>query len=109
MGSRVFAHCECGLNADILVGRGKSGIVFYYPALCTDCEDVVQVNLEGIASCPECEGYNTISYHEERLKRKNEPSDGSANVNYNLIKGEYYCPKCKNMKLTFSNSGMHWD
>lgn len=47
MGSKVKAVCKCGVNNDILIGGGMSTFQHteYFPCLCEDCKDVVQVNL----------------------------------------------------------------
>jgi len=57
MGTEVIAHCECGLDATIMIGAGFADFphVCLFPAFCEKCRQVVQANLaKDPARCPEC-------------------------------------------------------
>ncbi len=111
MGSQVKAICKCGINTDILIGGGKMNYVFinYFPCLCEDCEDVVQVNLKNILSCPNCFGRKITPYNNDLLvglKGDKQIIEWGKNI---LTDGTYWCPKCKKMTLEFSTSLFMWD
>lgn len=112
MGSQVMAICECGVHKKILIGGGKLTFKFqcYFPCLCEDCKDVVQVNLKfGLPRCPTCDGNNVIPYNNQKLIG----SVGDREVvnwsGQRLTNGNYKCPKCNKPTLTFSRSFFMWD
>ena len=112
MGTRTKASCQCGYtSSDILIGGGKMNFQYtqYYPCLCMDCEDVVQVNLKGMQNCPNCTGANIIPYDDERLRGEYTELEILTTQYHDVSNGFYYCPKCKGMILKFSPSFMWWD
>jgi len=112
MGTNTKAFCQCRYaSSDILIGGGKLNFQYtdYYPCLCIDCEDVVEVNLKGILNCPNCNGANIIPYDDERLRGEYKEPEIHINCNHDVSNGFYYCPKCKKMTLKFSPPFIWWD
>ena len=89
----------------------------YFPCLCENCHNVVQVNLLSKQKrCPKCKSTKVIPYDDLTL------SDGTGKhevTSWNvknrlgrvlkLTDGNYTCPKCGQMTLHFENSGLFWD
>lgn len=116
MGSKVRAICKCGVDKDILIGGGMSTFKFqcYFPCLCLDCKDVVQVNIKGIfkATCPDCYSENVIPYNDDRLSRiKGDREIMRYYIGHHLIltNGTYYCGRCDKSELRFQRLSMNWD
>lgn len=119
MGSEVIAKCECGVEEPILIGCGctKPQSTCYFPCLCKNCHQVVIGNLlSKRPKCPDCKSTRLIPYHDPCLigvpgtkqvvgwKTFFEPIQ-----EFELTDGKYLCPKCGNMTLEFSESGLLWD
>lgn len=112
MGVKVKAICKCGLSAEILIGGGKLNYHYieYFPCLCVDCKDVVQVNLKaGKPSCPTCYGNKVIPYIDDRLIGLVGDSEVVNWSGKRLTNGTYKYPKCNQMTLEFSPSFYMWD
>jgi predicted RNA-binding Zn-ribbon protein involved in translation (DUF1610 family) len=119
MGSSVTAKCECGVHSEIMIGGGMSNHlkVCLFPCFCEKCRDIVEVNLFAKpAQCPECTDTNVIPYDDPRLIG----SLGKSNVvewnvahtfgrDLMLTDGNYKCPKCGKMTLTFDHGDLLWD
>jgi Zn finger protein HypA/HybF involved in hydrogenase expression len=119
MGSQVISICNCGLKKEILIGGGMSTFTFecFFPCLCENCSDVVQVNLlELNPKCPECDGEDIISYDNALLigEKGNQVVESwcvQDKIDRELIltNGNYKCPKCKNESLHFESGMLFWD
>jgi len=112
MGTKTKARCQCGYASnDILIGGGMRNFHYthYYPCLCVDCEDVVQVNLKGIPFCPNCNGANVIPFDDERLRGEYQEPEICTTQYHDVSNGFYHCPKCKEMTLRFLKSLYMWD
>lgn len=119
MGSKVRAICDCGVNKEILIGGGMSTFKYisYFPCLCINCNDVVEVNLlQKNFYCPDCNSDNVIPYDADRLKGiEGDRVIISWNIKValgrelKLTNGRYKCPKCKKMNLRFLGSFFNWD
>jgi len=140
MGTRTKASCKCGYSSEyILIGGGKMNFHYthYYPCLCLDCKDVVQVNIKKVGgkridlgllsgkekfdnpneiyvkgevfSCSKCYGKNVIPYYDERLNgQSQEPEFGTSN--YPTVPSDLcHCPKCDKRTLTFMPDILMWD
>lgn len=119
MGSAVVAQCDCGVEASMLIGGGMMNFTTtcFFPCLCENCHDIVQLNLlSKTMKCPECGARGPIPYDDPQL------SDSSGHhyvAEWNikdhlgrklvLTDGKYRCPKCGQMSLRFSWGGMCWD
>ena len=119
MGSKVLAVCECGLKKEILIGGGMFTFTYecFFPCLCENCNDVVEVNLlEEIPHCPICENENIIAYDHSSVVGEigNKIVDswsvqGKINRELLLTNGTYLCPKCNNNMLHFEGGELLWD
>ena len=119
MGSQVIAQCECGLQAYILIGGGMMNFMTtcYFPCLCHNCCNVVQVNmLDEAPCCPECGAINPTPYDDPTLAESKSSQIvaqwnvmGSPGKELILYSGKYKCPKCGRMSLNFVDSGLCWD
>lgn len=112
MGTKTRVSCQCGYKSDdILIGGGKLNFQYthYYPCLCLDCKDVVQVNLKSTHECPNCSGANIVPYDDERLRGEYKEPKIRATQHHDVSKGFYYCPKCKKMNLKFLQTFYRWD
>ena len=119
MGSEVIAQCSCGLNTMSLVGGGMASHskTCYFPCYCENCRTVVQANLLAKKQvCPQCKSTNVIPFDDPALS----PGDGEhvvAEWNMNsqigrdlkLTNGNYKCPQCGQMTLSFTDNGLNWD
>ncbi len=121
MGSEVNATCKCGLKTTIQIGGedgGTGAMVCYFPCVCRDCEDVVQVDVsETNLKCPKCNGQDVIRYDDPRLLSCRGLSviarwnmggavAGKQIQTLELSNGQYKCPRCGNPTLTFSATGL---
>ena len=112
MGSQVKAICTCGFKKEIMIGGGMFTFnkIQYFPCLCENCQDIVQVNiLEEHPSCTSCKSLKVTTYNNKQLigrKGKIEVARSFDNV---LTNGSYKCPKCKNNSLHFTAGDIHWD
>lgn len=119
MGSKVRAICDCGVNKEILIGGGMSNYKYisYFPCLCENCNNVVEVNLlEKNLYCPDCNSDNVIPYDDNQLKGiEGDRVIISWNVQValgrelKLTNGRYKCPKCKKTNLRFLGNFFNWD
>ena len=112
MGTAVNATCGCGLEAEIMIGAGFSDFpnVCLFPALCRNCERVVEANLARCpAHCPECGTAQVIPYSDPELAKGDGLSTVAAWGELELSDGHYYCPACNKMTLRFASTGMLWD
>lgn len=119
MGSQVKATCQCGYETSILIGGGLKNhtTTCYFPCLCDNCHNIVQVNLLAeTTSCPQCQAPNPIPYDDTRLigslgNRKVDQWNVQARLGRELIltDGKYRCPKCGGMSLEFVGPTLLWD
>lgn len=119
MGSQVIAKCQCGLETYIMIGGGEAdfGTICYFPCFCEHCNNVVQVNLRAKQRrCPKCKSSKVIPYDDPRLSESTGTNTvASWNMEMQLGKeleltdGNYKCPKCGQMTLRFTDSGLCWD
>lgn len=119
MGSSVTASCECGYRASALIGGGMANFmdVCYFPALCNDCKEIVQVNLLSKRKlCPKCKRSQVLPYDDNKLVGKlgkNEiitwnMEDLLGRV-LRLTDGIYLCPACEEFKLRFEPGDILFD
>jgi len=119
LGSQVTAKCQCGLDTSILIGGGMLNFMTtcYFPCLCGQCCNVVQVNLLVKQRwCPQCKSMKVIPYDDPMLS---ELAGKHTVVSWNmgeklgrvlkLTDGNYRCPQCGRMTLRFEDSGLCWD
>ena len=112
MGSQVIAVCQCGLNKKILIGGGRLNFrtVDFFPCLCENCQDVVEVNLkDDNPSCPNCNSQKVSPYNNKHLIGKKGKIEVARSYDNVLTNGSYKCPKCKAMTLHFTRGHMLWD
>ena len=119
MGATVNAICRCGLNSEIRIGGGMSTFTYlcYFPCLCENCNDIVEVNLYDMhPQCPNCRGENLIPYDDKQvIAIEGDHNIVSWNANEKvdreliLTNGTYMCPKCKKMTLRFIGPILRWD
>ena len=137
MGSQVIAKCKCGLEATSLIGGGMRNFktTQYFPAACSDCANVVEVNaLDDTPQCPGCGSRDVTLYNDESLidaislKYAVEAweDDGSEiyaevfkdkifyrtvaeSFNLELIDCFYKCLSCGEFTLQFRSSGLMFD
>lgn len=119
MGSLVEARCRCGYHkAEIRVGGGMDTFASEcdFPVLCSTCNDLTEANLlAATPRCLECDGTSITSYDDPPLhpKQAGQPVatwDVASEIGRDLVlhEGNYYCPRCHEMTLTFNLTGM-WD
>lgn len=118
MGSEVIAKCSCGFTSNISIGYGMaSPYVCYFPCLCNNCHNIVQMNLHSVPlKCPDCGTENPIPYDNPSLLNfvgsntvDSCNMDGKFGRKLILTDGKYKCPKCNNMTLQFSKDFLLWD
>ncbi len=119
MGSEVWAKCQCGLNAKILIGGGMDSFTdtCYFPCFCNLCRTIVEVNLLAPeTACPLCKNKNIIPYDDPAMSQqvgKREVANWNMarqlGRDLKLTNGDYKCPQCEQMTLHFSSSGLRWD
>ena len=119
MGSQVIAKCECGFETKIMIGGGMANFMTtcYFPCLCYNCQNVVQVNLLAASPvCPDCGAGNPIPYDTiELMETTGESIIAQWNVEESLgrelilYNSNYKCPRCGNIALQFVDSGLSWD
>ncbi len=136
MGSNVRAICKCGVDNEISIGGGMLTFKYiaYFPCLCEDCKDVVEVNLLGNRyksqtqeefergderleiplkdrkfTCPKCHGGNVIPYSDSRLFGIIGDEEVIRWGSEILTNGTYKCPKCDNKTLRFIYLFYMWD
>ena len=118
MGLQVMASCRCGVEASFSIGGGMRDFttVRYFPCLCEECRDIVQVNLfEKPAKCQDC-GNVVIPYDSRKLSgSKGQYIVADWNVReqlgrtLKLTDGTYKCPRCGEMTLRFQEGDLFWD
>ncbi len=119
MGTEVTASCEgCGYEPTSRVGGGMRDFTTtcWFPCLCEDCGELVEVNLLGRSGrCPKCRGERVTAYDDPVLQRSSEQErfsvadwDMSDELGRQLVltDGEYRCPKCGEMTLRFRMSAL---
>ena len=112
MGTAVYATCECGLETEITIGAGFSDFphVCLFPALCRQCERVIEANLaREPVRCPECGTTQVTPYTDPALAKGDGHSTVAAWGDVELSDGHYHCPACKQMTLHFAPTGLCWD
>ena len=120
MGSQVIASCPCGIEEWISVGGGMFEFNQFcqFPCLCKNCNNIVEINLLTKENrCPKCRSRKVIPYTAPELQdvTGNEEVaswfsiDRFDNQPLILNTGNYKCPRCNNMTLVFSDSGLCWD
>lgn len=141
MGAIISVVCSCGYvptiriddtgwlitdgyhdMGELLLGHGMyTRSVYYYPALCNRCQEVVPVNLErSPIRCPICKGMNIMLYYEPQMIQGTGKikipystvcieSECGKEAEYSLYEDALYlCPKCKSYRLKFKQEGL-WD
>lgn len=131
MGASVEATCPCGFSSGTIpIGGGMHTFreLCLFPVFCRSCKQGGVVNLfEGrvgkaaktadaeTAQCKNCGSTDIIPYDEpELVARKGAvvESWGAEEVLGRVLvltDGEYFCPKCKQFKLTFKSVPLMWD
>lgn len=112
MGSQVIAICKCGVKKEILVGGGKFTYkeINYFPALCPNCYDLVQVNLKkGNLTCPICNSEGVIPYNSSKVVGTKGNKIVARSYNDVLSNGTHYCTRCESMELRFESTQLFWD
>jgi len=141
MGSIISAECSCGYctsaqidntgrlitagydgMGDLLMGNGmRTRGIYYYPALCDQCKEVVPVNLDrSPVRCPVCKGSGVVPYYKQQMAREK----GNREIPYSTVCEEnehgqeivhalyedtdYLCPECGANRLRFKHEGL-WD
>jgi len=114
-GDIVSAKCECGFEAELFIGAGKSDYKTSckFPFYCNDCSSLTLINaLDEKQNCRKCNSENVISYENDSLRAgKSNKSVFGWNVNgktFLLTDDSYLCPQCKEFKLSFTQIG-NWD
>jgi len=111
MGSHVKALCQCGMESEIFIGGGKFNFktVQYFPCLCENCKDVVQVNLKlSELKCPNCKEV-IMPYYHSLLVGVEGKEIIARSFDDVLTNGTYQCPKCENQNLRFVKGHILWD
>ena len=118
MGSSVKAACECGYSSEAMIGGGMMNFMTtcLFPAICSDCHELVEVNLLAERqTCEACESERVQAYDQEQLLGElgsevvvdwHHAEKGLAVA---LTDGRYLCPKCGQFKLRFEEGGILWD
>lgn len=112
MGSQVIAKCKCGNNSTISVGGGKLNFkrINYFPCLCLNCNEIVQVNLKDEnLRCPKCNKPHTSPYNSQKLIGSKGITYIYRNFENILTDGTYFCPLCNCMTLHFERGDIFWD
>lgn len=119
LGAEVNAYCECGYQSTSLIGGGMANFhtTCYFPALCTVCNKLVQVNLLAKrVRCHKCRSSKVTPYDNPELSlQKGDSIIADWHVESELGRvlilhnGTYLCPLCKEFKLRFIDSGLCWD
>lgn len=111
-GDIVTAKCECGFEETIKFGAGKSNYktVCNFPFSCNFCNSFVVLNyLSEKPVCKLCNSEDVTSYDNDKMRaHKSDNSVAGWNANdrkFILTDDFYFCPKCKEFKLTFTSVG----
>jgi len=88
-----------------------------FPALCRDCNDIVEVNLLARPpQCPKCKRHDVVAYDQPEFRaRRGKHVVADWNMEeqlgrvLELTDGEYLCPACGGYNLTFGHTGLMWD
>lgn len=135
MGTELTGGCDCGYGkkAYIASGRAEHGKVFKYPHYCNSCHSLISVDvLSDSQICSECgsddihsyaASTKTLSYKSllnrlptEVLKaagyhRSDVVHDESfcypLKKTFVFLRGDHYCPKCKNNTMRFFTSMLY--
>jgi len=89
----------------------------YFPALCEDCKEIVQVNLlSKRILCPKCKRSQVLPYDDKKLVKKlgkNEiiswNMERQLGRMLRLTDGKYFCPSCGKYGLLFEHGDILWD
>lgn len=141
MGAIISVECSCGYMTsnhfdstgrlvaagyhemgELLLGNGMyTHHVYYYPALCNRCQEVVPINLEhSNTRCPVCSDTSARPYYDPQLVKGNGTNEiaystvcledeHGKKVKYTMFEDvKYLCPKCSSYGLKFKQKGL-WD
>jgi hypothetical protein len=116
LGTVLLAKCACGFEVETTVGAGRftHRTICNFPCMCKRCQNMVTANL--LASppvCPDCGSTDIVPYDQPELIGALGPlTQASWSVRDSLgrdlvlTNGRYRCPKCADMSLSFSATGL---
>ncbi len=114
-GDIITAECECGFKNTMMLGGGKLNFetVFLFPYYCTECSEMKVLNaLSESHCCDKCNSGNVIPYDDESLRlhfSNNVVFSRSVDTVIHILYDDFYfCPKCKEFKMKFTQTG-NWD
>ena len=132
MGKQLTGECDCGYVGEVYIasGRAQHGKKFAYPHYCTSCDSLISVDLLSESqTCKVCGSGDVHSY--EALTKtlsddsflKKLPTNFLLKIGYHrldavqeetfcyplkktfvLLRGNHFCPKCKNQSMRFFTS-----
>ncbi len=118
MGTIIRAECRCGFAKEMFLGGGMQNFTKYcaFPMYCGRCKILFEANLfQKRILCPYCrETKDVMPYDDERLcRRKGKEvfrwaTEHEVGRNLALTDGEYLCPWCGQLTLSFTMAGC-WD
>ena len=123
MGRELLGYCKCGYEKEVCIGGGFSGKSFEFPHYCESCNSLTSVNvLKKKPKCTEC-GSKDIKSYEAITKELPDDVSGlpyfmmkdyhkredvqvenfchQLDKTFVLLKGNHYCPRCKENSLMF--------
>ncbi|WP_223032681.1 hypothetical protein [Hanstruepera marina] len=112
MGEQIIAICNCGLEKKLSFGGGLFTFreIEYFPAYCSECNDVVQYNLKSeTLTCPICKSSKIRTYKDENLKGGLSKKIITSSFDNVLYDCSYKCPKCHEMSMRFYQTGLLFD
>ena len=128
MGLGLLGHCKCGYEKDVYIGSGfaQHGKSFEYPHYCESCNSLTSVDvLKKNPKCAECGSEDIKSYEAITkelpddvsglpyfmMKDYHKPEDVQEedfcyplDKTFVLLKGNHYCPRCKENSLIFKTT-----
>ena len=122
MGRELLGYCKCGYEKEVCIGGGFSGKSFEFPHYCESCNSLTSVDvLKKRPKCTECGSKDIKSYeaitkelpkdvrlpsfltegYHKREDVQMEDSCHQLDKTFVLLKGNHYCPRCKENSLMF--------
>lgn len=135
MGKELTGTCSCGYGKKVYIasGRAEHGKVFNYPHFCESCDSLISVDvLSESQICTECGSDDVHSYaaptktlsYKSLLNRL--PTEVLRAAGYHrsevvqeetfcyplkkrfvFLRGDHFCPKCKNQSMRFFTSMLY--
>ena len=126
MGRELLGYCKCGYEKEVCIGGGFSGKSFEFPHYCESCNSLTSVDvLKKKPKCTEC-GSKDIKSYEAITKELPDDVSGlpyfmmkdyhkredvqvenfchQLDKTFVLLKGNHYCPRCKENSLIFKTT-----